>query len=82
MLMFDLQTAERCPDTKIIMAGYSQGAQVLHEAANSDLFMVNPLLVNHVVACKSQVPEEILGGLTQGNGNADSCLIRSDVWRP
>ena len=27
------QTATRCPNTKIVLAGYSQGAQLVHNAA-------------------------------------------------
>ena len=42
-VMADLanKTASACPNTKIIMAGYSQGAQVVH---NADMPLIHPFI--------------------------------------
>jgi cutinase len=41
-----LQAASQCPDTKIVIAGYSQGAQLLHKAAKN----VTAGVTQHIVA--------------------------------
>lgn len=48
MAPFSQQASTQCPKTKIVMAGYSQGSQVVHSAA--DTLKSNPTATKQVAA--------------------------------
>ena len=54
------KTASACPDTKIVMSGYSQGAQVVHNAMSKVAAMSNTTGNNVDVA--SRVSSVVLFG--------------------
>lgn len=63
-VMADLanKTASACPNTKIIMAGYSQGAQVVHNAMEKVAAMSNTTAPNNNIDVASRVSSVVLFG--------------------
>ncbi|KAK7709634.1 hypothetical protein SLS63_013179 [Diaporthe eres] len=63
-VMADLanKTASACPNTKIIMAGYSQGAQVVHNAMEKMAAMSNTTTAPNNVDVASRVSSVVLFG--------------------
>ncbi|KAI7783419.1 cutinase [Diaporthe eres] len=63
-VMADLanKTASACPNTKIIMAGYSQGAQVVHNAMEKVAAMSNTTTAPNNVNVASRVSSVVLFG--------------------
>ncbi|PCD23464.1 hypothetical protein AU210_014984 [Fusarium oxysporum f. sp. radicis-cucumerinum] len=78
------QAASQCPDTKIVIAGYSQGAQLLHKAAKN----VTAGVTQHIAAAVTLgYPKKPMGKIAASRSLSvcrpgDSFCDKTIPWKP